>query len=89
MDIKAFDSLPNRSHFLDLEAQLRTGQPESKLGTGAQAGEQRVRADQQTTQQGVKDENISPRESTARPTDRGRGRRNAEGGEKLSLREDI
>ena len=45
-----------------------------------------VNGQESAGQQGIKDENISPRELTARSSDRGRGRRNAADGEKLSLR---
>ena len=55
--------------------------------TGKQAVRTGAQADQTAIgQQGVKDENIPPREPTARPSDRGRGRRNAADGAKLSLR---
>ncbi len=56
---------------------------------GAQAGKPRARADQQATQQGLIDTNVPSGEPTFRSSDRGRGRRNAANGEKLSLREDI
>jgi hypothetical protein len=48
-----------------------------------------INGQEKAGKQGIKDENISPRELTARSSDRGRGRRNAADGAKLSLREDI
>ena len=68
-----------------------TNQPTGKqnVGVGTQADKPRARADQQATQQGLKNANVPSGEPTARSSTRGGERRNAANGEKLSLREDI
>jgi hypothetical protein len=80
-------SAPSANVGSDATANQPTGK--QNVGVGPKADKPRARADQQTTQPRQIDEDVPSGESTVRSSDRGRGRRSAANGEKLSLREDI